>query len=158
MGSLNRSMHEKIGKRIFTALCAMVLDPATGEVTFVNAGLCEPLMKSGAGVEYLTSPGATLPLGARAATPYQRRTVRLAGGDAIVVFSDGVPEAQSRAGGQYGYDRPRDLLARLDVPALSAESIRDTLIQDARRFSGGSHPSDDMTLVVIRSKPGAQGS
>ncbi len=151
MGSLNRSMHEKIGKRIFTALCAMVLDPATGDLTFVNAGLCEPLMKSGAGVEYLTSPGSTLPLGARAGTSYEHRTVRLAGGDVIVVFSDGVPEAQSHAGGQYGYDRPREFLARLDVPALSAERIRDTLIRDARHFSGGSHPSDDMTLVVIRS-------
>ncbi len=151
MGSLNRSMHEKIGKRIFTALCAMVLDPSTGDLTFVNAGLCEPLMKSETGVEYLTSPGATLPLGARAGTSYERRTVHLVGGDVIVVFSDGVPEAQSRSGGQYGYDRPRDLLAHLDVSALAAESIRDTLIQDARRFSGGSHPSDDMTLVVIRS-------
>ena len=136
----------------------MVLDPATGDLTFVNAGLCEPLMKSGAGVEYLTSSGSTLSLGARAGTSYERRTVRLAGGDAIVVFSDGVPEAQSHSGGQYGYDRPRDLLARLDVSALSAESIRDTLIRDARHFSGGSHPSDDMTLVVIRSMANPDGS
>jgi len=103
-------------------------------------------------VEYLTSPGATLPLGARADTVYQRRTVHLAGGDVIVVFSDGIPEARSHSGGQYGYDRPRDLLARLDVSALSAENIRDTLIQDARRFAGGSHHSDDMTLVVIKAK------
>ena len=152
MGSLNRSIHEKIGKRMFTALCAMVLNPETGELTFANAGLCEPLMKSGAGVEYLTSPGATLPLGALADTSYERRTVHLAGGDVIVVFSDGIPEARSHSGGLYGYDPPRDLLARLDVSALSAESIRDTLIQDARRFAGGSHQSDDMTLVVIKAK------
>jgi sigma-B regulation protein RsbU (phosphoserine phosphatase) len=152
MGSLNRSIHEKIGKRMFTALCAMVLNPETGELIFANAGLCEPLMKSGAGVEYLTSPGATLPLGALADTSYERRTVHLAGGDVIVVFSDGIPEARSHSGGLYGYDRPRDLLARLEVPTLSAESIRDTLIQDARRFAGGSHQSDDMTLVVIKAK------
>jgi serine phosphatase RsbU (regulator of sigma subunit)/ligand-binding sensor domain-containing protein len=153
MRSLNRSIHEKIGKRMFTALCAMVLDPETGVLTFANAGLCEPLMRSGAGVEYQSSPGATLPLGARADTSYEHRTLHLAAGDVIVVFSDGVPEARSHSGDQYGYDRPRDLLARLDVSALSAEAIRDTLIQDARRFSGGSHPSDDMTVVVIKSTP-----
>ncbi|TAM46003.1 MAG: histidine kinase [Acidobacteria bacterium] len=153
MAGLNRSMHEKIGTRLFTALCAMVLDPATGEVTFVNAGLCEPLMKSGAGVEYLASTGSTLPLGARADTSYESRTVRLAGGDVIVVFSDGVPESQNHAGEQYGYDRPRGVLAQLDVATVAAESVRDTLVRDARRFSGGSHQSDDMTVVVIRSKP-----
>jgi ligand-binding sensor domain-containing protein len=155
MRSLNRSIHQKIGRRMFTALCVMVLDPETGEVAFANAGLCEPLMRSGAGVEYLSSPGATLPLGARPDTSYERRIVRLVEGDVIVVFSDGVPEACNHSRGQYGYDRPRDLLARLDVSALSAESIRDTLIQDARRFSGGSHPSDDMTLVVIKATPTA---
>jgi serine phosphatase RsbU (regulator of sigma subunit) len=153
MGSLNRSIHEKIGKRMFTALCAMVLDPDTGELTFANAGLCEPLMKSGAEVAYLTSPGATLPLGALAEASYERRTVHLAAGNVVVVFSDGVPESCNHSSGQYGYDRPRDLLAGLDVSNLSAESIGDTLIQDARRFAGGSHLRDDMTVVVIKAKP-----
>jgi serine phosphatase RsbU (regulator of sigma subunit)/ligand-binding sensor domain-containing protein len=158
MRSLNRSIHEKIGRRMFTALCTMVLDPTTGEVTFANAGLCEPLMRAGTTVEYLASPGTTLPLGARADACYERRTVRLVAGDVIVVFSDGVPEARNHSRGEYGYDRPRELLGRLDLSALSAEEIRDALIQDARRFSGGSHPGDDMTLVVIRAKPTADSS
>jgi len=152
MGSLNRSMHEKIGKHMFTALCAMVLNPETSELTFANAGLCEPLLKSGAGVEYLTSPGVTLPLGALAESSYEHRTVQLVGGDVAVVFSDGIPEARSRSGSLYGYDRPRDLLAGLDVSTLSAQGIRDTLLHDVRRFAGSSHQSDDMTLVVIKAE------
>ena len=111
MSSLNRAMYEKIGKRQFTALCAMVLDPAGGELRFVNAVLCEPLLRSAAGVEYLASSGSTLPLGARSGTVYERRTVLLHPGDVLVVFSDGVPEALGRSGVQYGYDRPRALLA-----------------------------------------------
>jgi sigma-B regulation protein RsbU (phosphoserine phosphatase) len=150
MGSLNRSIHEKIGRRMFTAVCAMVLDPGTGELTFSNAGLCEPLMRSAEGVRYLTSPGTTLPLGALADVSYQRREVRLVAGDVIAVFSDGVPEARGHSGALYGYDRPVELLARLQTESLSAEEIRNALIDDARRFAGESHQSDDMTVLVIK--------
>jgi sigma-B regulation protein RsbU (phosphoserine phosphatase) len=132
----------------------MLLDPEAAELTFANAGLCEPLMKSGEAVVCLTSPGTTLPLGAFAETSYERRTVRLAEGDVIVVFSDGVAECRSHSGELYGYDRPRDLLAGLDVSPLTAEEIRDTLIQDVRRFAGGPHQSDDMTVLVIKAKVG----
>ena len=66
------------------------------------------------------------------------------------MFSDGIPEARNHSGGLYGYDRPSAFLAREEVSTLSAEGIRDALIQDVRRFAGGSRHNDDMTVVVIK--------
>jgi len=150
MSSLNRSIHHKVGERMFTALCLVVLDPVTRELTFANAGLCEPLYRSDDSTEYLSSPGDKFPLGAIRDATYESRTLRLAPGDIVVMFTDGVPEALDRAGELYGYDAPRDLLARLDTSALTAEQIKDAIVRDVYRCCGGSRLSDDMAIVVIK--------
>jgi ligand-binding sensor domain-containing protein/serine phosphatase RsbU (regulator of sigma subunit) len=150
MDSLNLSIHHKVGARMFTALCLVVLEPRTRGLTFANAGLCEPLHRSGDSTEYLSSPGDRFPLGAIRGSTYQGRTLGLIPGDVVVMFTDGVPEARNRAGEQYGYDAPRDLLARLDVSVLSADQIKEAIVSDVYRCCRGSRLSDDMTIVVIK--------
>jgi len=150
MSSLNLSIHDKVGARVFTALCLVVIDPLTRNLTFVNAGLCEPLHRSGDATEYVSSPGDRFPLGAIREASYRSRSLRLAEGDVVVMFTDGVPEARNRAGEQYGYDAPRELLARLETTTLTADRIRDEISRDVYRRCGGSRLNDDMTIVVIR--------
>ena len=150
MCSLNRSIHHKVGERMFTALCLVVLDPVTRRLTFANAGLCEPLHKTAGSVEYLQSPGERFPLGAVRNATYESRTLSLAQGDVVVLFSDGVPEARNRAGDLYGYDASRELLERLDTSDLEAEEIMDAIVEDVHRCCGGDHLSDDMAVVVIK--------
>jgi serine phosphatase RsbU (regulator of sigma subunit) len=154
MCSLNLSIHHKVGERMFTALCLVFLDPATRELTFTNAGLCEPLHRSDDSTEYLSSPGDRFPLGVIRDAVYESRSLRLAPEDVLVMFTDGVPEARNRAGEQYGYDAPRDLLARLDTSALTAEQIKDAIVSDVYRCCGGSRLSDDMAIVVIKAAGG----
>jgi sigma-B regulation protein RsbU (phosphoserine phosphatase) len=147
---LNSSIHHKVGARMFTALCLVVLEPVTRSLTFSNAGLCEPLHKAAGSVEYLESPGTRFPLGAVRDTSYESRTLTLAPGDVVVLFSDGVPEANNRAGEIYGYDAPRELLARLDTADLGAEQIKDAIVEDVYRCCGSGRLSDDVTVVVIK--------
>ena len=150
MCSLNSSIHHKVGERMFTALCLVVLEPETRSLTFSNAGLCEPLHKTAGSVEYLESPGARFPLGAVRDTAYESRTLSLAPGDIVVLFSDGVPEARDRAGDLYGYDAPRELLARLDTSDLEASQIKDAIVEDVYRCCNSDRLSDDMAVVVIK--------
>jgi sigma-B regulation protein RsbU (phosphoserine phosphatase) len=150
MRSLNSSIRDKVQERMFTALCLVVIDPATRSFTFANAGLCEPLHKTPVSTEYLESPGARFPLGAVHGTAYESRTVSLAPGDVVVLFSDGVPEARTRTGDPYGYDAPKNLLARLDTSDLEAAEIRDAIVEEVHRCCGGDRLSDDMTVVVIK--------
>jgi sigma-B regulation protein RsbU (phosphoserine phosphatase) len=150
MCSLNSSIHHKVGERMFTALCLVMLDPDTRTLTFSNAGLCEPLHKAAGSVTYLGSPGARFPLGVVRAAAYESRTLSLAPGDVVVLFSDGVPEARNRAGDLYGYDAPRELLARLDTSDLEASLIKDAIVEDVHRCCGSHRLSDDLAVVVIK--------
>jgi serine phosphatase RsbU (regulator of sigma subunit) len=149
MTSLNRTMHQKVSRRMFTAFCLLTLEPSSGDLTFANAGLCEPLYRSGDSTAYLASPGAHFPLGAFRNTSYEQRTQRLVPGDALVVFTDGVPEARNQAGELYGYEALRRLLARLDPSRMSAAAILDAIVADVRRFTGTSHQNDDLAVLVI---------
>ena len=135
---------------MFTALCLVLLDPETRRFTFSNAGLCEPLHKAAGSVEYLVSPGARFPLGVVRDAAYESRTLSLAPGDVVVLFSDGVPEARNRAGDLYGYDAPRELLVRLDTSDLEASEIKDAIVEDVYRCCGSHRLSDDMAVVVIK--------
>jgi serine phosphatase RsbU (regulator of sigma subunit) len=149
MDNLNRSVYHKVDRRMFTALCLMVLDPASRTLTFSNAGLCEPLHRSRAGAAYLPSPGSHLPLGVRDDARYQSASVALTDGDVVVLFTDGVPEAQNRDGELYGYDAPQRVLAAIDTTRRTAEDILQLLIDDVERFRSGAAASDDMAIVVI---------
>ncbi len=149
MDNLNRSIYHKLGRRMFTSLCLMVLDPEARTLAFSNAGLCEPLHRTDTGTAYLSSPGSRLPLGIREDADYESATVALAGGDTIVLFTDGVPEAQNRDGELYGYDAPKRLLAELDTASCTTQDILQHLIAGVERFRHGAPASDDMAIVVI---------
>jgi len=150
MYSLNRSIHDKVGRRMFTALCLLVLDPAARELIFANAGLCEPLHRSGDTVEYIPSPGSHFPLGAIHGTTYESRTLQLTEGDVLVIFSDGVPEARNSDDLPYGYDAPRDLLASLDTANMGAEQIKQAILENVGKCCERVKQSDDIAMVVIK--------
>ncbi len=150
MTAVSRALHGKVERHMFTALCLASLDGRTREMNLVNAGLCEPLWKSGDGVSFLESLAPSFPLGAFSATAYRSRTVTLRPGDVVVFYTDGVPEALDRHGAQYGYEALATLVRRLDTEALSAREIRDAIVREVGRFSGGRRPEDDVALVVVK--------
>src|SRR6202030_1448964 len=79
------------GVRFTTAFFAE-LDPATGDVVYINAGHNVPILRKTSGaVERLEAGG--IPVGIFAESPYQVGTTRLQGGDWLVIFTDGVVEA-----------------------------------------------------------------
>jgi sigma-B regulation protein RsbU (phosphoserine phosphatase) len=134
---------------MFTAFCLVVLDPATRTLAFSNAGLCEPLHRTGHGAMYLPSPGSRFPLGVREDAGYESASLALVDGDIVVLFTDGVPEAQNREGELYGYEAPQRVLAALDTTRCTAEDVLQLLIADVERFRNGAAASDDMAIVVI---------
>ncbi len=77
-------------------------------------------------------------------------TVPLHTGDVVVLYTDGLPEADDADGRQYGYERLRDRLAVLDPLHLSAAGIRDALLGDVARFAAGSSRHDDVAVVVVK--------
>jgi ligand-binding sensor domain-containing protein/serine phosphatase RsbU (regulator of sigma subunit) len=150
MDSLNRSLFHKVERRMFTAMCLVILEPETLRLTFANAGLCEPLLRSAGDARYLSSRGSRFPLGVIRGAEYESTSVQLERGSIVVLFTDGVPEARNRENLLYGYTAPRDLVAGLATDDLTAAEIVEILIADVGRFRNGAEQSDDMAVVVIK--------
>ena len=150
MTSLNRPMYLKTDKKMFTALCLASLDIETRELTFTNAGLIEPLLKSGDSVEYIKSVGTKHPLGLVEDVTYEEKKVQLKSGDILIFLTDGVPEAQNHARELYGDEGIKILLQKIDTSILSAKEVKNKIIEDVRRFSGSASQHDDMTVVVVK--------
>ena len=131
---------------MFATVFFAVLDPASGELAFANGGQEPPLLRrAGGAVERLLPTGPAV--GMFAGTAFATAWVRLAPGDALLVFSDGVTEARGDDGTLYGDDRLAGLLVE---PAGSAAELLARVEGDLARHVGAAPASDDVTLLAIR--------
>ena len=73
---------------------------------------------------------------------------RLAPGEILVCFTDGVTEAQDPRGGLFDRDRAMAVLA--NAPGQPLSDVVDGLVSAIRDFEAGSEPSDDLTVLAVR--------
>lgn len=138
--------HSLGGRRFTTAFLADV-DPSTGALTYINAGHNVPILRRVSGaIERLEAGG--LPLGIRAEAAYDCGAVTLEPGDLLVVFTDGVVDAENTQGQEYDESR---LLALCQSSATgSAADILAVLMSSVAAFVGGAPQRDDLTCLVLR--------
>jgi phosphoserine phosphatase RsbU/P len=122
-----------------------VIDCAAHTLTFTNAGHNPPiLMRSDGSVERLAAGGTVLGLSVE--TSFDRGNAALRSGDRLVLFTDGITEAERSDEVEFGDHRLIDALQSLRH--LSARELVERLIADVREFTGGAF-RDDATLVCI---------
>ena len=146
--SLNRYAcgNSQGGVRFTTAFLAE-LDPATGNVVYVNAGHNAPILrKNSAAILRLDTGG--IPLGILPDTIHETGSTCLGSGDWLVIFTDGVVEAVNTQGNEY--EEPR-LLQLADAAAASTppEMLR-RLLADLDIFVGNTPQHDDMTCLLLK--------
>jgi phosphoserine phosphatase RsbU/P len=147
ISAVNRYLAENIPSNRFVTLFYAELDPESGAVSFLNAGHNPPLIVHAAGtVEQLASGG--LPLGIKADADYREGRTHLQMGDVLVIYSDGVTEAASPSGEEFGPTRLYEVVSR-NVDA-SAAGIRDRIESALTKFSQGTQAADDITLVIVK--------
>jgi len=117
-----------------------------GRLTYSNGGHNAPVLLRPDGTSRLETGGMIL--GMFDFASYEQETLTLSPGDTLVVFSDGISEAQNPAGDEYGDER---LIECLEANrAASPADMREALIASARVFARGENQGDDMTLLIIR--------
>jgi len=125
-----------------------VLDPATGELAYCNAGHNPPLIVNPqrlGDVKKLKATGT--PLGILEDQTWEQGSVRLDPGDVLVLYTDGVPDAQSPQGGFFDGERLLDSIqSHLHE---GSEAIRDGILSDVYHFMDGEPAYDDIALVVL---------
>lgn len=123
------------------------LHPATGELTYVNAGHLPPLVvRAGGQVEAL--PGGGFPFGLLRHSPYTAGVTQLDAGDTLLVFSDGLTEAEGPGGAEIGSE-PIVTIAR-QGRTLDARGLSQSIGRQVEALTNGRPSADDRTLLVVK--------
>jgi len=134
------------GRRFTTTFIAEYRS-ADRSLIYVNAGHNPPILRRNTGaLERLNDGG--IPIGILANAPYQSGTAELQSGDWLVIFTDGVTEAENNAGEEYGEARLLSILYANST--LTAALLLDTMMRDLDRFVGDAPQHDDITLVLLK--------
>ncbi len=151
MKRLNREIYLTTDFVRFATVFLGILDPVTGRVECVNAGHNPPALVRADGRIEACAVGS-VPVGMMEDTEYTVGELTLEPGDVLAMFSDGIPEAVNPADEEYGEERFARLIAehRHDVlPAVAAAALA-----DLNQFRGEAEVGDDVTLVMVRRRPG----
>jgi serine phosphatase RsbU (regulator of sigma subunit) len=137
---------------LFITVFYGILDPATGEVTYANAGHNPPLLchRDGRPAELLRNTG--MALGVVPDLPLASAQAMLAPGDSLVLYTDGVTEAHDLEYNGFGSDRL--LAAARPGDGAAAEQIHRRIRAAVDEFVGAASQSDDLTLMVVGRDPG----
>jgi serine phosphatase RsbU (regulator of sigma subunit) len=137
-------IRRSVESRFATALYAMVA--RDGTLTYCNAGHNPPLLLQKAGVRRLDRGGLILGLFEHAT--FEEETVSLEPGDLLVAFSDGITEAMSASGEEYGEARLLECVQANEDRTPS--ELLDRILASVRDFTTGAVQSDDVTALVVR--------
>jgi sigma-B regulation protein RsbU (phosphoserine phosphatase) len=133
---------------MFVTLFYGLLNPATGEFTYVNAGHNPPLLYR-ADQDQLTKLVRTgMVLGVIEDTLFEQHTLRLNAGDFIVLYTDGVTDATDAHLQGFGMERLQCVI--LDHRHAPAADVVAALEQAIGDFAGSTAPFDDVAIVVIK--------
>ena len=134
------------GARFTTAFFAE-LDPATGDVVYINAGHNVPILRKKSGVVERLEAGG-IPIGIFAESSYQVGTSRLENGDWLVIFTDGVVEAVNAKDEEYGEPELIRLVDR-ESGSPPAELLR-RMWAELDLFVGNTPQHDDITCLLLK--------
>jgi serine phosphatase RsbU (regulator of sigma subunit) len=131
-----------------------VLEPHTGRLRYVNAGHPPPLMVSstkGKPVDQLRATGMALGMVEKAT--WQQKVVKFSPGDVLLLYTDGITEAQNSDGEDFGDDNLFDVV--LPRRSSSAQELQASVFEAVNRFTGSQATGDDIAVMVVCRKKSA---
>ncbi len=139
-----------LGRQKMMTCLVLLVDPANSNMAYCSAGHCDPFIVRAGRV---TQPiSRHLPLGARQRGEFRVTTVELQPGDTVVLYSDGLVEAQKATGGMVGFDGVEAALPEL-VAGRSGDGDPVAMVARIRRWhhelTQTDPPHDDVTLVAL---------
>lgn len=145
LGALDTEYPYERFEKFFT-ICYLLIDLATGELRYSNAGHPPPLMlHRDGGVASLYQGGTIIGMGMD--IPFEEGVIQLQKGDRVYLYTDGVTEYQNLRGEMFGFERLQSYLAarrELDLQRSCNE-----LISELRSYGGAESQQDDVTILGL---------
>ena len=133
------------GANMFVTVFMAVLDLQTGELRYVNAGHNPPCYRDKNGYRMLDVK-RNIVLGGLEGVTFKEESLQMQAGDRLFLYTDGVNEAQNKAGEFYGNER---MMAVLNRPLQSPYDELQTMQNDVAAFAAGAEQSDDLTMLEL---------
>jgi phosphoserine phosphatase RsbU/P len=148
VAKLNQIILRNSTKNKFITFFIAVLDPGLKKINVVNAGHNPPLLVRNGGLTKLLPGGIVL--GCVEYDRYVSKEYQLQSEDTLVLFTDGVTEANNLKDDLYGDERLEKFVqTNLDK---SAQELQEVIYQDVKLFAGKAEQSDDITMLVLKVK------
>ena len=145
--SVNQYLAENTPANRFVTLFAAELDPATGVLRYINAGHNPPLIgRVDGSIVQLSSGG--FPLGIMPTAEFELGETILNPGESLVVYSDGVSEANNIKDEEFGMERLSEVVQ--NNLSSSAAGMRDKVESALSAFTQTAPANDDITLVIVK--------
>jgi len=146
LSSINTILHERQLEEYYCTLCYALFDLKRRTVTLANSGVPYPVRVTGDTCEQIELPG--VPLGSFFGVTYDEVTLPLANGDVFVFCSDGVTEAMTREGDEFGAERLLEVVRR--TRHETAREIVQAIAGAVDDHRAGFPSNDDTTIVALR--------
>ncbi len=145
---VNRVIFRTSTENKFITFFIGILDPSSRMLQIVNAGHYPPLLARNG--NFIRLPTTGVVLGGIESASFVCKEYVLEPNDVLVMFTDGITEANNSKNGAYGDERLEKLI--LENCNQSASSLKETIYMDVQTFVGGSDQSDDITMLVVKVK------
>ena len=145
---VNDSLYRENPIEMFVTAIYAELHEASGRVTLVNAGHCEPIITRADGSAELLRRSGNPPLGVMEHKAFAELSFTLGEGEMLFLYTDGITEAFDRDGGLFRVQRLLDITQ--NSAARSPHDLMLAVIGGVEAFSAGTLQADDITCLVIR--------
>lgn len=147
--AVNQELYKDESTMFATIFCGL-LDVRTGQLTYSDGGHCPPyIVRDSGDVEQLKGKKG-LPLGVMEDMLYMNNEITLGLGDRIILYTDGITEAEDQQQEQYGFSRLRELLTK--EQASNQTGLLTHMVEDVDRFTDGAIQSDDIAVLIVDRK------
>jgi len=144
---LNQQLAGRFGDNRYATLFWAEYDTQTEVLTYVNAGHPSPILTHSTGpIERLNSVG--VPIGMFANAPYTATTLQMRPGSRLVIFTDGLTDAENVAREEFGDERLIECCNTI-AAGMDAKGVADRVMQAVAEWSVGTEQFDDTTVVVL---------
>jgi len=152
MESVNRTVFNSVQVGMLMTCCYILFDWESGKLRYTNAGHLYPYWYSAAedSLDRLVSTDLLLGVPGSDNYKYSSQLRPFGPGDLLVLFTDGIDEAEDPKGEQFGQDRLGDII--LANRGESAGGLRDRVLKEISSHTGGAPQADDITLVVAKAR------
>ena len=146
LARVNEALCRRAVEGRFATMAYVVLDPG-GTLTSCSAGHNPAvLLRRNGAIERPDRGG--LVLGVFDTAHYEEEAIALESGDTLVLFSDGVTDAENPEGEQYGEERLLEAVA--GCAGLKPDDVLERVLTSVQQFAAEQPPADDVTILVIR--------